>query len=113
MMTIEQLQKDVDQWIREYGVRYFDELTNLGMLVEEVGELSRHIVRQYGEQSYKESKKPENPKAALSEEMGDVMFVLICLANQMDINLTDAMTQNLLKKTHRDHNRHASNEKLS
>ena len=112
-MTIEQLQNEIDQWIHEHGVRYFDELTNLGVLMEEVGELSRHLVRQFGEQSYKEGKRPSELKDALSEEMGDVMFVLICLANQMGIDLTVVMTANLAKKTRRDNTRHSSNDKLS
>ena len=111
-MTIQELQQHVDEWIKKYGVRYFDELTNMGILMEEVGELSRHIVRQYGEQSYKSSKLPTDPKSAIGEELGDVLFVLICLANQMDIDITEVMELNLRKKTDRDHQRHLTNDKL-
>ncbi|MDO9374877.1 MAG: nucleotide pyrophosphohydrolase [Bacteroidota bacterium] len=107
-MTIQQAQADVDQWIKTIGVRYFSELTNLGILMEEVGELSRLMVRKYGEQSFKESDKGKE----LSDEMADVLWVLICLANQTGVNLTDALEKNLEKKTLRDATRHASNEKL-
>ena len=113
MTTVRELQQQVDEWITTHGVRYFNELTNLGMLIEEVGELSRHIVRQYGEQSYKSEKKPGSDKDALSEEMGDVLFVLVCLANQTGIDLEDAMRANLNKKSQRDSDRHTSNPKLS
>ncbi len=107
-MTIEAAQQQVDNWIQTIGVRYFNELTNLGILMEEVGELSRLMVRQYGEQSFKESDKGKD----IGDEMADVLWVLICLANQTGINLTDAFQKNLHKKTQRDSNRHRENEKL-
>lgn len=107
-MTLDQAQKQVDQWIKTIGVRYFNELTNLGILVEEVGELSRLIVRKYGEQSFKESDK----KTDLADEMADVLWVLICLANQTGVNLTEAFRKNIEKKTLRDANRHKDNKKL-
>lgn len=114
-MTINQLQKDVDEWIKAYGRRYFDVLTNMGILMEETGELTRHLVRQFGEQSYKETAKPESEAAAkelLADEMADILWVLSCLANQTGINLTDAMQKNFIKKTGRDADRHLQNEKL-
>jgi len=107
-MTIEQAQQDVDQWIKTVGVRYFGELTNLGILMEEVGELSRLMVRVYGEQSFKESDK----HTELADEMADVLWVLICLANQTGVNLTTALQKNFEKKNIRDANRHLENEKL-
>ncbi len=107
-MTIQQAQQDVDQWIKTVGVRYFNELTNLGILMEEVGELSRLMVRKYGEQSFKESDKGRE----LGDEMADVLFVLICLANQTGVDLTAALEQNFQKKNLRDANRHLNNEKL-
>ncbi len=107
-MTIEEAQKAVDDWIKENGVRYFDELTNLAMLTEEVGEVARIIARRYGEQSEKESDK----KKDLGDEMADVLFVLICLANQTGIDLTDALEKSLEKKTKRDKERHHNNPKL-
>lgn len=107
-MTIEQAQQDVDNWIKTVGVRYFNELTNLGILMEEVGELSRLMVRQYGEQSFKESDKGKE----LGDEMADVLFVLICLANQTGVDLTAAMAKNFEKKNIRDANRHKENDKL-
>ena len=107
-MTIEQAQKDVDQWIKTVGVRYFNELTNLGILMEEVGEMSRLMVRQYGEQSFKESDKNKD----LADEMADVLWVLICLANQTGVSLTDALEKNFEKKNIRDDTRHQENEKL-
>ncbi|MEQ1623814.1 MAG: nucleotide pyrophosphohydrolase [Sediminibacterium sp.] len=107
-MTIQQAQQDVDQWIKTVGVRYFNELTNLGILMEEVGELSRLMVRKYGEQSFKESDKGKD----LGDEMADVLFVLICLANQTGVDLTAALEQNFQKKNLRDANRHLNNEKL-
>jgi NTP pyrophosphatase (non-canonical NTP hydrolase) len=107
-MTIEQAQTDVDTWIKTVGIKYFSELTNLGILMEEVGELSRLIVRIYGEQSFKETDK--NKK--LSDEMADVLWVLICLANQTGVNLTDALQKNFEKKSLRDAERHKGNEKL-
>lgn len=107
-MTIDQAQKEVDDWIRTVGVRYFSELTNLGILMEEVGELSRILVRKYGEQSFKESDKGKE----LSDEMADVLWVLICLANQTGVDLTKALQENFIKKNLRDANRHQENEKL-
>jgi len=107
-MTIQQAQQDVDNWIKTVGVRYFNELTNLGILMEEVGELSRLMVRQYGEQSFKESDKGKD----LGDEMADVLFVLICLANQTGVDLTAAMAKNFEKKNIRDANRHKENDKL-
>jgi NTP pyrophosphatase (non-canonical NTP hydrolase) len=107
-MTIEQAQQVVDTWIKEHGVRYFNELTNMAMLTEEVGEVARIIARRYGEQSEKESDKSKD----LGDEMADVLFVLICLANQTGVNLTEAMEKNLAKKTNRDSQRHKDNEKL-
>jgi NTP pyrophosphatase (non-canonical NTP hydrolase) len=107
-MTIEQAQIDVDQWIKTIGVKYFSELTNLGILMEEVGELSRLMVRKYGEQSFKESDKGNE----ISDELADVLWVLICLANQTGVNLTEALKKNFDKKTSRDSLRHKNNEKL-
>ena len=107
-MTIDEAQKTVDDWINTIGVRYFSELTNMAILTEEVGEVARIIARKYGEQSFKESDKEVN----LADEMADVLFVLICLANQTGINLTEALKNNLDKKTKRDKDRHSENEKL-
>jgi NTP pyrophosphatase (non-canonical NTP hydrolase) len=107
-MTIEQAQTQVDQWIQTVGVRYFNELTNLGILMEEVGELSRLMVRKFGEQSFKES----DQNKELADEMADVLWVLICLANQTGVNLTDALEKNFDKKNIRDKDRHKSNKKL-
>ena len=107
-MTIHQAQADVDQWIKTVGVRYFNELTNLGILMEEVGELSRLMVRKYGEQSFKESDKGKE----LGDEMADVLWVLICIANQTGVDLTEALQKNFEKKNSRDATRHSSNEKL-
>ncbi len=107
-MTIEEAQQQVDQWINTTGVRYFNELTNLGILMEEVGELSRLMIRTYGEQSFKESDKGKE----LSDEMADVLWVLICLANQTGVNLTEALRKNFEKKNLRDANRHKENDKL-
>ncbi|WBA40217.1 nucleotide pyrophosphohydrolase [Hymenobacter canadensis] len=107
-MTIEEAQQTVDHWIQTTGVRYFNELTNMAMLTEEVGEVARIIARQYGEQSFKESDKDK----VLADELADVLFVVICLANQTGINLTDALQRNLAKKTIRDADRHRNNEKL-
>ena len=107
-LTIKQAQQQVDEWIRTYGVRYFGELTNMALLTEEVGELARIVVRTYGEQSFKESDKQKN----LSDEMADVLWVLICLANQTGVDLTEAFAKNIEKKTLRDSNRHISNPKL-
>ena len=107
-MTIQNAQTDVDNWIKTVGVRYFNELTNLGILMEEVGELSRLMVRKYGEQSFKESDKNKD----LGDEMADVLWVLICLANQTGIDLTQALEKNFEKKNMRDVTRHLENEKL-
>ncbi|CAN5296737.1 nucleotide pyrophosphohydrolase [soil metagenome] len=107
-MTIEQAQLDVDAWIKKYGVRYFNELTNTALLTEEVGEVARIMARRYGEQSEKESDKGKD----LGEEMADVLWVLICLANQTGVNLTEAFQKNMEKKTMRDKDRHHNNEKL-
>ncbi len=108
MMTLEQAQLNIDHWIKTVGVRYFSELTNLGILMEEVGELSRLMVRKYGEQSFKESDKNRE----LADEMADVLWVLICLANQTGVNLTQALEKNFEKKNIRDATRHLNNEKL-
>jgi NTP pyrophosphatase (non-canonical NTP hydrolase) len=107
-MTIQESQQQVDQWIKTYGVRYFNELTNMAMLTEEVGELARIIARRYGEQSEKESDKSKD----LGDEMADVLWVLICLANQTGVDLTEAFKKNLEKKTNRDKDRHHQNPKL-
>jgi NTP pyrophosphatase (non-canonical NTP hydrolase) len=107
-LTIREAQTKVDKWIKTTGVRYFNELTNLGILMEEVGELSRIMVRRYGDQSYKENDKGKN----LEDEMADVLWVLICLANQTGIDLTEALEKNFEKKNLRDSERHKNNEKL-
>jgi NTP pyrophosphatase (non-canonical NTP hydrolase) len=107
-MQIKEAQEIVDKWIKEFGVRYFNELTNTAMLMEEVGEVARIMARRYGEQSEKESDKNKD----LGDEMADVLFVLICLANQTGIDLEEAMRKNLDKKTNRDAERHHNNEKL-
>lgn len=107
-MTIEEAQQQVHQWITTSGVRYFNELTNTAILMEEVGELARIMARKYGEQSFKESEKDKD----LADEMADVMWVLICLANQTGVNLTEAFAKNMEKKTRRDSERHKNNEKL-
>jgi NTP pyrophosphatase (non-canonical NTP hydrolase) len=107
-ITIRDAQRQIDEWIRTTGVRYFSELTNLGILMEEVGELSRIMVRKYGEQSFKESDKDKN----LADEMADILWVLMCLANQTGTDLTDALHKNLAKKNVRDATRHLDNEKL-
>jgi NTP pyrophosphatase (non-canonical NTP hydrolase) len=107
-MTIKQAQETVDNWIKTHGVRYFSELTNMAILTEEVGEVARIISREYGEQSKKENESKLN----LSGELADVLFVVICLANQTGIDLTEALEKNLAKKTDRDSQRHKNNEKL-
>jgi NTP pyrophosphatase (non-canonical NTP hydrolase) len=107
-MTLSEAQKTVDDWIKNYGVRYFNELTNTAILMEEVGEVARIMARRYGEQSEKESDKQKS----LDDELADVLFVLICLANQTGINLEEALKKNLDKKTKRDGERHLNNEKL-
>lgn len=108
-MTLADAQQQVDQWINTTGVRYFNELTNLGILMEEVGELSRVMVRKYGEQSYK----PSDRDTVLSDEMADVLWVLLCLANQTGVDLTTALQHNFEKKNQRDADRHRNNEKLT
>lgn len=107
-MKLNDAQLAVDNWIKEHGVRYFNELTNMAQLTEEVGEVARIIARRYGEQSEKESDKDKN----LGEELADVMFVVLCLANQTGVNLQEAFDKKLEKKTKRDHDRHHNNEKL-
>ena len=107
-MTLEQAQQTVDAWITTTGVRYFNELTNMAILTEEVGEVARLVARQYGEQSFKESDRGRE----LGDELADVLFVVICLANQTGVDLTDALRRNLDKKTQRDGQRHRDNEKL-
>ena len=106
-MTLEEAQKEVDRWIKTYGVRYFSELTNMAVLTEEVGELARIMARKYGDQSFKEGE-----KCNLADEMADVLWVLLCLANQTGVDLTEAFHQNLEKKTNRDKDRHKNNPKL-
>lgn len=108
-ISISEAQRQVDDWIKTYGVRYFGELTNMAILTEEVGELARIISRTYGEQSFKKSDKEHN----LADEMADVLWVLICLANQTGVNLTEAFERNMEKKTVRDSERHKNNEKLN
>lgn len=107
-MTIEEAQEQVNGWIKQYGVRYFSELTNMVILTEEVGELARIIARTYGDQSFKKSDLSKN----MADEMADVLWVLICLANQTGVDLTKAFQQNMDKKTNRDKTRHINNEKL-
>lgn len=107
-LTIKEAQKNVDEWISSHGVRYFNELTNMAILTEEVGEVARIISRQYGEQSFKNKEKNKN----LSDELADVLFVVICLANQTGIDLTKAFKKNMEKKTKRDNKRHKENNKL-
>lgn len=107
-MTIQEAQTTIDKWINTTGVRYFNELTNMAILTEEVGEVARIIARKYGEQSFKESDKDKD----LGDELADVLFVLMCIANQTGIDLTEALKKNLDKKTKRDTERHRNNEKL-
>jgi len=107
-IRISEAQQIVDDWIKEHGVRYFNELTNMALLMEEVGELARIIARKYGEQSFKNGEKPD----ALGEEMADILFVLICIANQTGINLSDELQKSIQKKTKRDSQRHKKNIKL-
>ena len=106
-ITLAEMQQQTDEWIRTYGVRYFNELTNMAILTEEVGELARVMARTYGEQSFKEGEKPN-----LAEEMADVLWVLVCMANQTGVDLTEAWKQTIEKKTKRDKTRHINNEKL-
>jgi len=115
-MTIQEAQQNVDHWIKTVGVRYFSELTNMAILTEEVGELARHIARQYGDQSYSPGSVPKseaNQKENLSDEMADILWVLLCLANQTGVDLTEAIQKNFEKKNLRDAERHKQNEKLS
>lgn len=107
-ITIREAQKMVDDWIKTYGVRYFSELTNMTVLTEEVGELARIMARKYGDQSFKEGEKHD-----LGDEMADVLWVLMCLANQTGVDLTEALKKNIEKKTKRDKNRHINNNKLT
>lgn len=107
-MTIQEAQQQVDTWIKTHGVRYFSELTNMAILTEEVGELARIMARTYGDQSFKETDIEKN----LADEMADVLWVLLCLANQTDVDLTDALQKNIEKKTQRDNKRHKENSKL-
>jgi NTP pyrophosphatase (non-canonical NTP hydrolase) len=113
-MTIKEAQLSVDQWIREYGVRYFSELTNMAVLTEEVGELAKIIARRYGEQSWKadDPRATDNGREALGDEMADVLWVLLCLANQTGVDLTEELQRNIEKKTKRDNKRHINNLKL-
>ena len=113
-MTIKEAQELVDRWIKEYGVRYFSELTNMTVLTEEVGELARIMARRYGDQSWKaeDSRGADNGKAALGEEMADVLWVLLCLANQTGVDLTQELEKSIDKKTQRDSLRHIHNKKL-
>ncbi len=108
-MTIEEAQQTVDRWIRTYGVRYFSELSNMAVLTEEVGEVARIMARRYGDQSFKAGENPD----ALADELADVMWVLICIANQTGVDLTEAFRRNLEKKTARDNTRHLNNPKLT
>ncbi len=107
-MTLEEMQQQVDQWIKTYGVRYFSELTNMAVLTEEVGELARCMARKYGDQSFKAGEKDD-----MADEMADVLWVLTCLANQTGVDLTEAMRRNIEKKTNRDKDRHLNNPKLN
>lgn len=111
-MTIHQAQQTVDEWINSIGIRYYNELTNTAILMEEVGEVARLMARLYGEQSFKTPEQAESARADLADEMADVLFVLVCLANQTGVDLTEALRKNLEKKTKRDAARHAANEKL-
>jgi len=108
-MTLKEAQKRVDEWIKKYGVRYFSELSNMAILTEEVGELARIMVRKYGDQSFKAGEDEDG----LADELADVLWVLICIANQTGVNLTEAFEKNMEKKTKRDKDRHWQNEKLS
>ena len=112
-MTLREAQQLVDSWINQYGVRYFDELTNTLLLTEEVGEFSRLVARHFGEQSFKMPMTEQEIREQLSDEMADIFFVLTCLANQMDIDLTKAVKKNLEKKTKRDAERHQQNKKIN
>ncbi len=115
-ITLREAQKQVDQWIKTIGVRYFSELTNMAILTEEMGELARHFARQFGDQSYRDTETPppteEERRGLIADEMADVLWVLICLANQTGIDLSEAFMKNMEKKTLRDRDRHRNNEKL-
>ena len=113
-MTIKEAQQAVDQWIKQYGVRYFSELTNMAVLTEEVGELAKIVARRYGEQSWKatDSRAADNGRQALGDEMADVLWVLLCLANQTGVDLTAELEKNIAKKTNRDSLRHIANPKM-
>jgi NTP pyrophosphatase (non-canonical NTP hydrolase) len=112
-LSLSVVQQEVDEWINTLGVRYFSELTNLSNLIEEVGEVARLIGREYGEQSFKKGEKPQCIKTAIADELSDVLFIVVCLANQMDINLDEAFVKNMDKKTNRDTKRHKNNSKLN
>jgi len=115
-MTLQGAQQNVDHWIKTVGVRYFSELTNMAILTEEVGELARHMARQYGDQSYRQDSVPQSEieqKEKLADEMADILWVLLCLANQTGVDLTDAFQKNFEKKNIRDAGRHKQNEKLA
>jgi NTP pyrophosphatase (non-canonical NTP hydrolase) len=111
-MTIQEAQNQVDEWIKTYGVRYFSELTNMVILTEEVGELARIIARTYGDQSFKKEELKKNPADGMADEMADIFWVILCLANQTGVDLTQAFENNIRKKTLRDRNRHKNNDKL-
>jgi len=111
-MTVRALQERTDEWIKQYGVRYFNEMTNLAILMEEVGEFARLMARTKGEQSFKSEKQPKELKLQIGDEIADIIFVLSCLSNQMGIDLTTAIGRNFEKKTQRDSQRHIKNEKL-
>lgn len=112
-MTIKELQTTVDNWIRQYGVRYFDEKTNMLLLMEELGELSRLMARKYGEQSFKNKYSTDEIDAMIQDEIGDIFFVLTCLCNQMNLDINDIMNKNIEKKLLRDKTRHLNNPKLA
>jgi len=112
IMTIQEAQERIDEWINTVGIRYYNELTNTAVLMEEIGEVARLMARLYGEQSFKTQEQAASAKTDLADEMADVLFVLMCLANQTGVDLTDALHKNLAKKTKRDAERHAQNEKL-
>jgi len=111
-MSLKKVQQEVDKWIQTIGIRYYNELTNMAILTEEVGEVARLMSRLYGEQSFKTKEKEASAKSDLADEMADVLFVLVCLANQTGVDLTTAFAKSMEKKTKRDKNRHANNEKL-
>jgi NTP pyrophosphatase (non-canonical NTP hydrolase) len=112
-MTIKELQITVDNWIKEFGIRYFDEKTNMLLLMEEVGELSRLMARKYGEQSFKNEYTTDEINAMIKDELGDIFFVLTCLCNQMNLDINEIMNENIRKKISRDKNRHINNPKLA